>query len=252
MTPRDELIEVIARALGDEHRVRALWEAGSTAFGRNDEHSDVDLIAVVADGTTDAALALLDENLRAWSAVDVVWHVPRPTWHGHAQVFYRLERAGPLCLVDFVAAESSSSSSSWFLEPERHGTPRVLFDHDDLVAPARFDADAWADTIKERREQLRLRHGLFTHFVDKELARGNLLGARAAFDDFVLRPLHELLRTVHCPERYDYAWRYSHTDLPREIVTRLESLVFVGHTDDLRRKTVEARAWIDELLRSAS
>lgn len=242
---RQQLVETLCAAVRPREDVNAAWLGGSDAFGASDHLSDVDLCVDVADGAAAAVLDAVEEALRSLSPIQARWDVPEPSWHGHAQRFYRLEDAPETLLLDVVAMERSSAK--WrFDEREAHGEPVVLFDKLGIVRSKPLDRAANAAAMRARRRMLALRETIFGGFAEKESARGRTLDAFGFHQAFLLGPLVEILRMRYCPERYTFALRYLDRDLPPDVVAKLRSLAFVSDADDLRRKSAVARAWLRE------
>jgi hypothetical protein len=226
--------------------VHAAWEGGSTAFGRDDEFSDLDLHLLVEDDRIEAAFAAVEDALGDLGGISLHYRVPEPTWHGHSQAFYRLVEGAPHLLVDLVVMRCSSESR--FLTRERHGDPVVLFDRTGQIRAEDLDRGEQREIVEHRLRRIRTLVPMFADFVHKDLRRGNRLGALANYHGFVLRPLVELLGIRHCPERSDYGVRYAVHDLPAAAVARLEHLWFVPDSGGVLERCDEALAWVEEVL----
>jgi predicted nucleotidyltransferase len=87
---REQVIELLHGALLPLAWVNAAWLGGSNAFGRADELSDVDLQVDVDDGRVAATFGAVEAALAAASPIVARLVMPMPTWHGHAQRFYRV------------------------------------------------------------------------------------------------------------------------------------------------------------------
>ena len=83
--------------------------------------------------------------------------------------------------------------------------------------------------------------------VEKAIARGHWPEAAAYHLRFGVDPLVQLLRTVHCPSRWDFGLRYVHADLPADDVRRVLELL-PGDPDGLAERSRAAFDWQDELL----
>jgi hypothetical protein len=243
---RKEVLAALTGALQPLDYVHALWEAGAVSFGRVDEWSDIDLQAVVDDEHVEDTFGVVEKALESVSPIDLMYRLPEPTWHGHSQVFYRLERASPFLLLDFVVMKASAGNR--FLAPEIHGQPRVYFDKTGAVVFEPFDAEAFAEGVRKRRSDLAVLFDLFGILTDKELNRGNDIEALAFYHAYTLRPLLQLLRMIHDPTRHNFHTRYVHYNLPQSAVERLRGLYFVKDGDELADKQREAQAWFRELL----
>ena len=202
MLSRAEIVAALNSALHSCPHVHACWLGGSDATGRTDELSDIDLLALADDDRVEDTLAVVERTLHALSPVAATYRVPEPTWHGHSQVFIRLERASPFHLIDFCAIKLSSDSR--FLEPERHGKAMILFDRGDHLAPVALDCADHEKRIAARLTDLRARFTLFSPFAEKAVRRGDGPEAAHWYFNMTLRMLIDLLRIRYCPDRFDF------------------------------------------------
>lgn len=240
------LLETLTRTLEAQPYIYAAWEAGSTAFGRADQWSDIDLMVDVADDHVEEVFKTVEQALIALSPINLIYEIPQPAWHGHAQKFYRLERASEFLLIDLAVMKHSSTNK--FLEVELHGNPRVLFDRAGVVDPPALDHIALSTTLKARLDTLATTFDMFRILAQKEILRGNAVDALVFYQSYTLRPLVELLRIKYTPERYQFSLRYANLDLPEAIFARIERLAFVSDLADLDKKHQEAVEWFFEVL----
>lgn len=243
---RDAILAAVRRAVEPLPFVLAMWEGGSAAWGRDDRWSDVDLQLLVEDDRVGDAIAAVETALTALSPIEIRFEAPRPTWHGHDQVFYRLRDAGEHRIVDVAVMRRSAPQQ--LRERERHGERRIAFDKTGDAQPTALDRERHARRVAERLRQLSLAFPLFQSLVKKELLRGNPLGAIAFYHSHTLQPLLTLLRIRHCPERFDFGPRYAALDLPLERLQRLEPLWFVAGVDEIESKRAQAEAFFYEVL----
>ena len=162
---RPQLVATLRQALARNDAVDAAWEGGSAAFASEDELSDVDAVAVVADDVVDATFASVEAALGELSPVTLRHDVAGTV--GFAQKFYRLRDAGEFLVVDLVLIRRSDPLL--FREAELHGQGRTWFDRRGILVESH-----------RRRE----RHGpgatrvpatafaKFQHIVTKERRRG--------------------------------------------------------------------------------
>jgi predicted nucleotidyltransferase len=129
---REQVIELLHGALLPLAWVNAAWLGGSDAFGRADELSDVDLQVDVDDGHVAATFGAVEAALAAASPIVARLVMPMPTWHGHAQRFYRLRDTAEFTAVDVVVFQRSDPRR-YYNQTERHGRPLVLFDRAGVV-----------------------------------------------------------------------------------------------------------------------
>jgi len=117
----------------------------------------------------------------------------------------------------------------------------------DLDLAVTDPSGASIDYVNPRRlEGLGREFALFQGFVRAEVARGDAMAALGAYRAYTLRPLLEVVRMRHCPERYDYGPKYSRHDLPAEVVARLEHLFFVPDIWGIAARQAEAESWFAE------
>lgn len=241
---RQALIDALHQTLAALPAVRAAYIGGSSAFGRDDAHSDIDLVAVVPPEQVGPVWAALEACITALGGASAVYPVPTALTPDFDQRFYQL-RGLPESLMLDIALMKPERLDIW-LDPDRHGAPVVLFDLDGLLRPV-VDPRL-APLFAERVEQLRARTQLFAHMPMKGLARGRLVEAIDTYQRFLLVPLVEVLRAKHSPRRQDFGLRYLPIDLPPALYARLEPLFFVRDADDLAEKIPLVRGWLESEL----
>ncbi|MBT8484604.1 MAG: nucleotidyltransferase domain-containing protein [Phycisphaerales bacterium] len=242
---RDELIAVMTAALVDFPPARAAWLGGSDATDRTDDYSDIDLVVIADDDEVESIFERLEQTLRARFTIDRTWRLPSPTWHGHEQVIHQFA-ATPHWLVDLVVQQRSAKDR--FLETERHGTPLVLFDHDDVVHAVALDRDTHATRLQTRLEAVCARFEILQCLVHKAVARGLDVEAMNAYQGCTLRPLVDLLRIRHCPDRFDFGLRYLERDLPAERYDAIRRLSFPPDPAAISGMQAEAETLFRETL----
>lgn len=249
---RSTIINALRAAFEPRDDVRAFFLGGSEAFGRTDEWSDADCYAVCARGGAEAVFAAAEAALAAIAPIELKERIPAPTWHGHEQCFYRLAGAPEWLLVDLCVIERGRENAPPIraMEVERHGTPTVLFDKDGCVQPTNLDRAELDRRIRARVDELERRFALFSHMASKSVRRRDPAQAAHFYLQFVLRPLVEMLRILHCPERFDYALRYIRSDLPPDEAALVERLSLPASLEDLLAKQEEAEAAFARALRA--
>jgi len=225
----------------------ALRLGGSLATGPVDEWSDLDACIHVVPGTErrvfDALLAGLD---RDWVFTDR-WVLEAPVRQEGLQVFGRLahEPGGTRLVVD-VEVEAVPDGGVP-IDPRRHGVPIVLHDPDRLIRVEQEPDERLAADARTSARRIADRLPTARWIVEKAIARGHWPEAAAYHLRFGVDPLVQLLRTVHCPSRWDFGLRYVHADLPAEDVRRVLELL-PGDPDGLAERSRAAFDWQDELL----
>ena len=241
---RADLIAVLRETLERIDAVDAAWEGGSAAFDAADDLSDVDAVAVVADGAIDTTFAQVEAALHALSPLTLRHDVAATA--GYAQKFYRLRDAGEFLVVDFVLIRRSDPLL--FREVELHGRGKTWFDRRGILVEARIDGANDMAQAQARVPALASAFAMFQHLVTKERRRGRAVDALVFYQSWTLRPLVEALRLLHCPQRRVFGLRYLARDLPAEACAEIEALAFVRDLDDLAVKHERARDWFDRCI----
>jgi hypothetical protein len=244
MLTRQSIISALA-ALQQQEFVRAASLGGSDATRRADDLSDVDLFLIVLPGAIEKTAQAVDDLLRALSPVSVHWRLPMPTWHGFNQAFYQLKDAPEHLMVDWVIIEVGTPHP--WLEVERHGTHKVLFDKDNLLIPVHVDRAAVDAAIRKRVEEIRKKFTLFRHMGAKNAQRGLPVDACHFYHSLALRPLIDMLRITHAPDRHDYGLRYLKSDLPAREYEMIQRLCYPTSERDIPAFTAEITGRMEEL-----
>jgi hypothetical protein len=239
----DRIVAALAE-FADDARFTAAFEGGSTATGRADDYSDIDLCVVADSALNEALFATIEAALQSIAPLAHVWPVADPPWPGFAQKFYFLEGAPRFFAVDCSLLLPSTALQ--FLEVERHGHAQVLLDPHQWVQPQQLDRKAHDARRARRLAQNRAAWPVYRMLVDKELARGRALDA-FGFYQALLRLLVELAGLRHRPDRFDYGWRYLHHDLPASLQARLAELAYVAGPEQLAGRLPRADALHQEL-----
>lgn len=240
------LLNTVRSALACLPWVDALWEGGSAAFDRDDQWSDLDLQAAVDDAQVAPTFAAVEAALHDVATINLTYVVPEPAWHGHSQRFYRFAEAPPWLLLDFCVMRRSNPNK--LIEPELHGTARVLIDRTGLFRdPPKIDRAGLETKLQAKLAQLAVRFEMFQTLVTKEVWRDHPLDAAYFYQSLTLAPLIALLRLKHDPIRHDWSARYLHHLLPPADAARLTRLTYLADTAEIPAKQTEAVAWFRQL-----
>jgi hypothetical protein len=212
---------------------RGAWEGGSVATGRADTFSDIDLCVVAEPADHDAVLDVVEHALGRAAPIAHVWRVDPQAFAGVTQRIFLLHDAPPFFALD--CALLTPQSCAQFLERERHGEPRVLFDRDGSIHALPLDGAAHAGRMQLRLAQIRAAWPVYRSLVEKELARGRAIDAFGFYVNGLMRPLIELVGMRARPARFDFGWRYLHADLPQAQQRELERLAYVDSAESLQR-----------------
>lgn len=241
---RSQLFGTLQQTLQQIDAVDAAWEGGSAAFGGEDEWSDVDAVAVVADDAVESTFTQVEAALQALSPVTLRLEVPGTA--GFAQRFYRLRDAGEFLVVDLALIRRSDPLL--FREVELHGQGRTWFDRRGVLVEKHLDADHDMALARARVPVLAASFAMFQHIVTKERLRGRAVDALVFYQSMTWRPLVEALRLLHGPQRRIFGPRYVTRDLPAPVCQRIEALAYVRNLADLAEKHELARRWFDECI----
>ncbi len=245
---RKEIIETLTAALRPLKYAYAFWESGSVSFNRMDQYSDIDLYMVTEDERVEDAFSSMEQNLADTFGIELKYRLPEPTWHGHSQVFYRLQNTSPFLFLDIVVMKKSSQDK--FLQYRIHQKPIIYFDKTGLVKDHPIDAGLFFKKLLSRLETLKVTFDLFGVMTLKELNRGNDIEAFSYYLAYTYRPLVEALRIKYCPYHYNFHNSYIYYDLPDETVKRLHELNFVANAEELRKRRSQAEVWFWEVVNS--
>lgn len=226
MISRQAIIDVLAKALAEADYVLAAALGGSDATGRTDQHSDIDLQVIAEDERVEDVFALARAALEGLGPIELSFRLPEPAWHGLSQEFLRLRDSDPNHILDLAVIKRSKPPTERLLERERHGESQVLFDRGDFLLTRDLDWPEHIRKVEEHLESLRSRTELFQPMVSRAVARGHRAEAATMYQALTLKPLVELLRIRHCPERHDYGFRYLDRDLPEEARALIERLSY--------------------------
>ncbi len=238
---RKQIVEKLIEVLEPLPHVLAMWEGGSTGFGRTDEWSDLDLQVDVDDERVADTVETIDRCLETLSPIAQRLEVPHPPAAGIAQIFYRLQATSPYLLVDLCVLRHGAPEK--YLAPEIHGQARFYFNKGEAVVVPRLDVDAHLHRMRARLERVQSRFDLFHCMVQKELFRHNLTGALDLYHRLIIDSLVDALRLRHSPAHFDWKLPGVDHDLPPDVVRRLEGLLVVNGPEDLAVKYDHAVRW---------
>ena len=246
MLTRHDLRAVLREKLEKIESILAMWEAGSHAFERVDEYSDLDIGLLVGEGTLAEGWAAVDGALERVGGFDVRWENPVHIFKGMTQRVYRLRDASPWLHLDIGIFQEPVEDL--YLQAQRHGRAEVMFDSTGRVAPPAWDAEKHLRQMREALHQEVMRWTIYFGFFRKELARGRSIDAFGFYFGLTLRPVLNVLGMLHRPDRWDYGFRYAREDLPADVVARLERLCYVADPNQLLQKLADADALFNETM----
>ena len=200
------------------------------------------------DGHVAATFGAVEAALAAASPI-VAWLVmPMPTWHGHAQRFYRLRDTAEFTAVDVVVFQRSDPRR-YYNQAERHGRPWSCSTGPGSSGPSPSTRPSCAPPWPGGR-----RHPGAAAVHPAPGGQGGPPGRRPGRPRAVAPPragsLVTLYRVRHTPARHDFGTRYTRDDLPAQVQETLAELAFVTGLDDIAAKLPAAerlRELLEEL-----
>ncbi len=247
---RKTILDALVNALEPLDYVYSFWEGGAAGFDRADEWSDIDVQGFVDPEHVEDAFGVVDRVVEDLGGTIEKFRIPEPSWHGHSQCFYKLKDASPFLMIDLCFMREGTEADTFDVW-QTHGVPQICFDKKGLVKEKKIDANEHAAMIMKRLETLKKGFEIFHILPLKETYRGNHVEAMWFYLGQTLRPMIEVLRMKHCPQRFNYFSRYVYYDLPPEVAERLERLTFFD-PEEMPGIVDEVREWFWEVSGSIS
>lgn len=251
---RQELRNALHDRLVKSDDALAMWEAGSAAFNRADERSDLDIGVLARSGWIDRVWQEVERGLDDVGGFSIRWENPAHIFKGMTQRIYRPARAGRWLDLDIGVFQDTAKDL--YLQPQRHGRATIVFDRSEgtRTADLRFDETAHRQRMREALHQEIMRRNLYRDFVAKEIARGRTIDAFGFYLAFAVRPVLTVLGMLHRPDRFDYGFRYVKDELPADAERAIERLCYVASPTELPGRVEEANrlftATVDALTRA--
>jgi predicted nucleotidyltransferase len=239
----------IVRNKLENHLVRcksvlAMWEAGSAAFDRIDDYSDLDIGILSKKGSNEDVWLVVDRAFEELGGVTLRWNEPSPVFSGMDKRIFRPREAKQWFQVDIGLFPDTATEL--YNQPERHGRILVVFDHANRMAPPLWDEDANRRRMGEALHQNLMKWQAYYGWFRKELARGRAVDAFVAHLYLTVIPLLTVLNMRYRPNRWDFGFRYLKEELPPDVVKIVERLCYMADPTVMETRFSEA----DQLLRA--
>jgi hypothetical protein len=235
---RQRIIAQVAAAARASADILALWEGGSAAFRHSDAYSDIDLEAVIRPGTRDS---VVDALKSAVTAIASIAREFRPDESHGSQYCWQLHGVPPWNFIDITFQDHRPSGHA--IDTGLHGSPIIHVDKVGCVTLCKETASVRDARIRDVIVRAAAMCDLHPVLVEKQLQRGDLLQAFGEYQRFMVRPLIELLRAKHCPQRSSWQTTSITWDLPPDINQRLRGLVVVADIAAMRAQLAIVTAW---------
>jgi len=226
--------------------MHAIWEGGSAATGYLDDLSDLDLGLVVDDDRIEETFALFEKMLEKNYTITKRFRIPEPSWHGHSQCYYFIEKCPAHFYVDLLIEKLSSGNR--LIEPDRHGKSLIWLNKNKVLKPEPTPEDEMFQRNKSFFAMQAAAYPISETETEKQLLRGNEIDAMLEYQGFIQRRLAALLNLKYRPAKYDFGIRYGDREYPKAVAERVGRLLYAGGIEDLRPRFEEASAWARELM----
>lgn len=209
--------------------VHALWLGGSSATKREDDLSDLDFL-IIAENAENVFISI--ENFLM--DIEGIWQCT--SINPYKQKFYIMKNTPETFYLDVVIFEGKNPDSYVeYYNKMRHGIPQVIFDKKDILKKASLvqQPKLLKSLPSDFLNQFEIIHRTFL----KEKMRGHFFDSFTFYHRLVqLYVMH--LRSLHCPDRYDFGLRYLSSDLPLSEFTFIESMLKVLTLEEMDRNVV--------------
>lgn len=236
----------IMELFADREWMLGIWEGGSAATGFLDDLSDLDLGFVVDDDRIEEAFTLFEGLLIEHYGIKSRFRLPEPSWHGHSQCYYFVDKCPPLFYVDLLVEKKSAEDR--LIEPDRHGRSRIWLNRENVLNPV---ATAAEEMLKRNRRFFQIQadtYPISETETEKQLLRGNEIDAMLEYQGFIQRKLAALLNLKYRPAKYDFGIRYGDREYPEKVAERVRKLMYAGSIEEIKPLFREASAWARELM----
>ncbi len=226
-TFKQDVLQTIIDTLKPMPDILAAWEGGSKANGTSDQYSDVDL-SIYSKTPLQEVLERVEASLAKYNVVHAYRETKSAWGAGMLQRFIFLKDAPDFFYVDVAAFDGSNEKlMNDFFEVERHGTPVIHFDKQGIVKLTHTDLEALFKRQQNRLAEILQIFPVYKTLVQKEMQRGKAIDAIAFYQNGLVRPLVEVLGMVHRPYKFDFGFRYLHSQMPPEVSRLVEDLLYV-------------------------
>ncbi len=230
----------------DRDWMLGIWEGGSAATGFLDDLSDLDLGFVVEDERVEETFTLFEGLLAGHYGIKSRFRLPEPSWHGHSQCYYFVEKCPPLFYVDLLVEKKSAGDR--LIEPDRHGKSLIWLNRENVLNPVETPAE---EMLRKNKRFFQIQadtYPISRTETEKQLIRGNEIDAMLEYQGFIQRKLAALLNLKYRPAKYDFGIRYGDREYPPEVAERVRKLMYAGSMEEIPPLFREASAWAGELL----
>lgn len=230
-----KIVDELKKLMEQDEAVHAMWIAGSVAEGYDDELSDIDLWLDMDDGQDETVYMSIEKFLHSKGELDVNFREDmRPPF---THKVYHLAHMNSYHFIEVTL--HSHSHNYEFVEGVRK--VKVLFDKDEVVKFKPLDAATHAQMLQDRKQFLIEKMELGEVSVKKEIKRGHFMDALHNYQFWLVEPVIELARIKYAPLKISYGLKHGSRDLPKDIVSAIESLYTITSLRSLEDKIEEVK-----------
>lgn len=236
----------IMEVFGEKPWMLGIWEGGSAATGFLDDLSDLDIGFVVDDDRVEEAFTLFEGLLNDHYGIKSRFRMPEPSWHGHSQCYYFVEKCPPLFYVDLLVEKKSAGDR--LIEPDRHGKSIIWLNRERVLEPVPTPTGEMEKKNRRFYQFQKETCPISETETEKQLIRGNRIDAMLEYQGFVQRKLAALLNLKYRPAKFDFGIRYGDRDYPEEVADKAANLMYAASIEELEPLFREASEWVRQLL----
>ena len=234
MKNKKMICDELNQMLSSLHEVSAVWEGGSVASGYEDSFSDLDLMIVCNDDLTEAVIEKIENFIDINYSISRKFRVPEPSWHGFSQVFLQCKEVPEFFYFDICVLKESLQDK--FLEVERHGTPNIWFDKNNIIISQNCSEKTKSNLMQKGFLSATQTDFITINEIRKAIARKRFIDAFPLYLQFIARNLTILLNIIHRPYKTDFGTRYIYRDYPASDYELVENSFKVNDIDELEKK----------------
>ena len=234
---RKNIIETLKSEFINDNTVHAFWLEGADAHETVDEFSDIDIWFDVEDGCEEAFVQHMKKALLLIAPFDFICEKN----HSHPKIrqfFIRLKNTSVFLVIDLCL--QSHSRKVEFAKENEDEKAKVIFDKSGVIKYININPLGTNKATGRRKKEIEYTFEFFSVWVKKEINRDNFLEALSYYHEYILSPLTEYLRIIYQPAKKDFNLKHIKSDLPPDIVAKLEYLYKISSLKEIEEKTQEA------------
>lgn len=235
---KNELKQILHRALESEQDILAAWIGGSVATGYEDDYSDIDLVVICKNPSL--VFDVLEDVISKHFVINHTWHVEDSLWKNFFQKFYVLAEAPETFFLDigvFTSLEFTDYQEHF--NRDRHGVPTILFDKADILLKASKNPNQVSPPSRQPAQSKARFEVVYRTFL-KESMRGKYIDSFIFYQRLVTL-LVQAWRVLETPQRHDFGLRYIYRDFEGFRSQQIERFLQVSCIPQMQKNAKELR-----------